>query len=133
LSIGSSDHAPGKPSLPPTEFVYRLDDNGRLLYRLLLPRYEGALHDEMALGGDNRGFATRGGGLIPFDGQDGREIWRWDSHTSGIEVSGAFAKGGCLVQAPTALLEVDNSSEAREIMKGRAAVDWRGQLFRKNN
>jgi hypothetical protein len=133
LSVGSSDHASGKPSLPPTEFVYRLDESGRLVYRLPLPQYEGALHDDMVLGGDQRGFATRGGVLIAFNVEDGHEVWRWDGKTLDIEVLAALANGGCLVQTPTALLEVDNSFDVHEIMKGKAALDWRGQLYRKSD
>jgi hypothetical protein len=133
LSVGSSNHSPGLQNLPPDEFVYRLDQDGKLIYKLLLPGYQGALHDEMVLGDDNRGFATRGGILIAFSVPDGRETWRWDSHTLEIEVFAALANGGCLVQTPTTLVEVDNSLDAKEIFKGKATVDWRGQLFRKEN
>jgi hypothetical protein len=133
LSVGSSNHSVSLQSLPPDEYIYRLDEDGKLLYKLLLPAYEGARHDGMVLGEDNRGFATRGGLLIAFSVTDGKETWRWDSHASDIEVFAALANGGCMVQTPTALVEVDSSTEANEIFKGKAAVDWHGQLFRKEN
>lgn len=133
LSVGSSNHSVGLQILPPDEFIYRLDEDGKLLYKLLLPPYEGARHDDMVLGEGNRGFATRGGVLIAFSVTAGKETWRWDSHISDIQVFAALANGGCMVQTPTALVEVDGSTEAKEIFKGRAAVDWHGQLFRKEN
>jgi outer membrane protein assembly factor BamB len=117
---------------PPDEFIYRLDQDGRVVYQFALPRYEGPLHDEMVLGETN-GFVTRGSVLIAFGIADGKEAWRWDSHTNGIEVFAALANGGCMIQTPTALVEVDNAAEAKEIFKGKAIVDWRGQLFRQSN
>jgi hypothetical protein len=83
--------------------------------------------------GEKNGFATRGSLLIAFSIADGREMWRWDAHTPGIEVFAALANGGCMVQTPTAFVEVDNATDAKEIFKGKAMVDWRGQLFRKTN
>ena len=86
LSIRRSANATGE-DVPrsPDEFVYRLDQDGKVIYRFPLPKYDGPLHDEMALGQDDQGFATRGGLLIVFNVRDGKELWRWDSHTSGIK------------------------------------------------
>jgi outer membrane protein assembly factor BamB len=117
---------------PPDEFIYRLDQDGRVVYQFPLPHYEGPLHDEMVLGETN-GFVTRGSLLVAFSIADGKEMWRWDSHTLGIEVFAALANGGCLVQTPTALVQVDNATDAKELFKGKAVVDWRGQLFRQSN
>jgi outer membrane protein assembly factor BamB len=69
-----------------SSFVYRLDQSGKPLYKFPLPRYGGALQDEMVLGEHDRGFVTRGGTLIAFDVRDGTEIWRWDSRTPEVEV-----------------------------------------------
>lgn len=117
----------------PDEFVYRLDRDGKVIYRFSLPKNDGPLHDEMVLGQDDQGFAARGGLLIVFNVRDGKELWRWDSHTSGIEVYAALANRSCLVQTPTALVEVQNATSSKEVLKGRAMLDWQGQLFRKNN
>jgi hypothetical protein len=100
---------------------------------MLLPRSLGPLHDEMVLGQDGLGFATRGSSLIAFDVVGGKELWRWNSDTTGIEVFGALANGGCMVQTPAALVEVDSATKAIEIFKGRAMADWHGQLYRKDN
>jgi outer membrane protein assembly factor BamB len=118
---------------PPDEFVYRLDESGKVVFQFPLPQYDGPLRDEMVLGQDERGFATRGGILIAFNVRDGREVWRWDSHTPDIAVFAALANGGCMLQTPTALVEVDNATDSKEIFKGKAMVNWQGQLFRKDN
>ena len=115
----------------PEEFIYRLDEDGKVVYEFPLPHYEGPLKDEMVLGENERGFLTRGSILIAFSVQDGKEIWRWDSHTLGIEVFAALANGGCAVQTPTALVQVDNSTDSKEIFKGKAMIDWQGHLYRK--
>ena len=115
------------------EFVYRLDQDGKLIYKFPLPRYGGALQDEMVLGEHDRGFVTRGGILIAFDVRNGIETWRWESRTPEVEVYVALANGGCAVQTPTALVEVDSATESKEIMQGRAMVDWQGQIFRKHS
>jgi hypothetical protein len=36
-------------------------------------------------------------------------------------------------QTPTALVEVDSAADAKEVFKGKAVVDWRGQLFRQSD
>jgi hypothetical protein len=116
----------------PAEYVYRIDGEGNVIYRSLLPRREGELHDGMVLGENNIGFATRGSLLIAFHVQDGTEAWRWDSGTPGIEVFAALADGSCLVQTSRALIDVLSSSEAHEVFEGRAMMDWRGQLYRQS-
>jgi outer membrane protein assembly factor BamB len=115
------------------EFVYRIDEDGKLVYEFPLPSYDGPTQDEMVLGENDRGFATRGSILIAFNVRDGKEIWRWDSHTPGIKVFAALENGGCMIQTPAALVEVDNATDSKEIFKGQAMVDWHGQLFRKHN
>ena len=132
LSVGWAHIQTTGARRQPDEFVYRLDEQGKVVYQFPLPAYEGPLHDEMVLGEINA-FVTRGSLLIAFSIADGKEAWRWDSHTSGIEVFAALANGGCMVQTPEALVEVDSPTEMKEIFKGKAVLDWRGQLFRKSN
>jgi len=117
----------------PDEMIYRVDDGGEVVYKLPLPKYAGPLHDEMVLGEHELGFATRGGFLIAFNVKTGKEIWTWDSNTPGIEVFAALANGGCMVQTPTALVEVDSATESKEIAKGKAMMDWRGQMYIKHD
>ncbi len=121
-----SDKAPAVPA----EYIYRIDSEGTVVYRSLLPKREGSLHDAMVLGENNIGFTTRGRLLIAFHVEDGTEMWRWDSGTQGIEVFAALADGSCLVQTPSALVDVFSASDAREVFKGKAKVDWHGQLYR---
>jgi hypothetical protein len=113
------------------EFVYRVDAGGDVIYKFPLPKYAGTLHDEMVIGNNNVGFATRGGILIAFDVRTGKETWRWDLHTPEISVFAALANGGCAVQTPTALVEVEDGIESKEILKGKAMMNWQGQMFRK--
>ena len=112
-----------------TEFVYRLDGDGKLVFKMPLPVYEGPLKDGMVLGENDRGFATRGSLLIAFDIHDGTESWRYDTHVRGIEVFAALADGGCLVQTPNALVDVHDAEHAEEVMKGKAMMDWKGQIY----
>jgi outer membrane protein assembly factor BamB len=131
LAVGSLRTGASALNVPPDELIYRVDEDGKLLYKLLLPSSEGQGHNDMVLGQDGLGFTTRGGILIAFSVPDGKELWRWDSQTPNIQVFAALANGGCMVQTPTALVEVDNSTDAKEIFKGKAAVDWQGNLYRK--
>jgi hypothetical protein len=113
---------------------YRLDESGAVVYKLPLPGYRGQRHDEMVLGEESRGFATRGGVLVAFSvprGTEprGTEIWRWDSGTQEIEVFAALANGGCTVQMPAALVEVDGSGQAKELAKGKAMMEWHGNTY----
>jgi hypothetical protein len=117
----------------PDQLVYRIDENGEVVYKLPLPKAAGRLHDDMVLGEDDRGFATRGGFLIAFNVRDGKEIWRWNSNTTDIEVFAALANGGCMVQTPSALVEVQSANESKEVFQGKAMLDWHGQLYRKDN
>jgi len=117
----------------PDELVYRIDENGEVVCRFPLPKYVGSLHDEMVLGEDEIGFATRGSLLIAFNVRNGKEIWHWDSNTPEIEVFAALANGRCLVQTPTALVEVGNASKSKEVFQGKAMMGWQGQMYRKHN
>lgn len=115
------------------EFVYRVNQDGELLYKFLLPQYAGSLKDEMVIGENDVAFATRGNFLIAFNLVSGKELWRWESSESDISVFAALANGHCLVQTPTALVEVAGSDEAKLILRGQAMLDWQGQLYRKKD
>ena len=126
-------HITGR-NLAADEFIYRVDRDGNLVYKLPLPKYTGSLHDDMVLGQENRvAFATRGGVLIAFEVQTGKELWRWDSDTPSISVFAALANGDCLVQTSTALVEVHDSANSKELMKGKFMIDWQGRMYRKHN
>jgi len=114
------------------EYVYRVDETGNLVYKLPLPRSDGPLEDDMVLGENERGFATRGSFLVAFDVREGKELWRWKAETPGIRVFAALANGGCLVQTPTALVEVDSPEVSREVLHGQAVIDWQGHIYRKS-
>jgi hypothetical protein len=118
---------------PADELVYRIDDDGKLVYEFPLPKNNGPLHDEMVLGEDDQGFATRGRLLLAFNVREGKELWRWDAKTTGIEVFAALANGGCAVQTTAALVEVDSATESKEIAKGKAMMDWQGKMYMKHN
>jgi outer membrane protein assembly factor BamB len=113
-------------------FVYRLDQDGNVIYKFPLPKDRGKLNDEMVLGENNLGFATRGGTLVAFDVPEGKEIWRWDSPQE-IAVFAALANGSCLVQTPTAVVEVENATTSKEVFEGKAMVDWQGRIYRKQD
>ena len=97
-----------------------------------LPAYEGPLKDEMVLGENDRGFATRGSLLVAFDVREGTESWRHDTHVRGIEVFAALADGGCLVQTPDAVVNVHDAEHAAELMKGKVMMGWNGQMYVKH-
>jgi hypothetical protein len=115
------------------DFIYRLDRDGKVVYKYPIPAYEGPLHDEMVLGEQGQGFATRGGVLIAFNVQEGKELWRWDSKGEELEVVAALADGSCLVQSPTAVFKVDNAATFHEVMKGQIMIDWQGKMYRKHD
>ncbi len=115
------------------EFIYRVNDQGELVYKLAMPKYSGTLHDEIVIGSDELGFATRGGTLIAFNVRDGKDLWQWDSQTEEISVIAALAGGSCLVQTPTAALKVESSTKARVLIQGKVMVGWNGQVYRKHN
>jgi outer membrane protein assembly factor BamB len=136
LSIRRSSTAMGDDVHPLTdEFVYRLNENGDVVYKFPLPKHEGKVKDEMVLGENNLGFATRGGTLMAFDVRDGREIWRWNSpkDKETIEVLAALADGSCLVQTPTAVVDVENAVTSKEVFEGQAMMDWQGHIYRKHD
>ena len=106
LSVRST--AATVPQKAPGEFVYRVTDGGELAYKFPLPAYEGPLHDEMVLGEQELGFATRGEALIAFNVRDGNEVWRWDSGIPELKINMATAGGGCLVDTPDGLVLVED-------------------------
>lgn len=118
---------------PADEFVYRLDPDGNVLFSIPMPKYTGALHDEMVIGQDNIAFATRGGLVVAFDLTHGKDLWHWDSGTNGITVFAALANGDVLVQTPAALVEVHDADNARELMQGKFIMDWQGHLYRQHD
>jgi outer membrane protein assembly factor BamB len=115
------------------DVVYRVAQDGSIVYKLPLPKYTGPLHDGMVIGSNELGFATRGGVLIAFNVTTGKDLWHWDSDTPEISVFAALANGHCLVQTPTALVEVASSSESREVAKGKAVMDWQGRMYLQAN
>ena len=115
------------------EFVYRVDEQGEVAYKYPLPKYTGALHDDMVIGSDDVAFATRAGVLIAFNVRSGKDLWRWDSNLPEITVFAALANGHCLVQTDTALVEVESSTKSKEVFKGKAMMGWQGQMYRKHN
>jgi outer membrane protein assembly factor BamB len=135
LSVRKSGDAPGAAvHVLPKELVYRLDQDGKVVYRFSLPALSGPLHDAMVLGdGNAQAFATRGGVLVAFDVGEGKEAWRWDSNTDGIEVVAALANGSCLVQTPTEAVKVDNATTSAAVFKGRIMIDWQGKMYTKHN
>ena len=103
------------------------------MYRLPLPNYPGALHDEVVIASDELGFATRGGFLIAFNVSEGKELWRWDSDTDDVSVLAALADDSCLVQTPTHVIDVWSPTRAKVDMSGKAMLGWQGQVYRKHN
>jgi len=116
----------------PDEYIYRVNPDGELVYRLPLPKYPGVLHDDVVIGNDELGFATRGGVLIAFNVREGKELWRWDSNTDDISVSAALADGSCLVQTPTEAVDVWSPTKVKVYMSGKAMLSWKG-VYRKHN
>jgi len=120
-------------SRPPEEFIYHINPDGDVIYKVLLPTYIGPLQDEM-VGGEDVFFATRGDILLALNVHTGEIIWRWNSHAGGITVFAALANGDCLVQTPTALVEVGNNGlDVKEVVKGKAMMDWLGHMYVKHN
>lgn len=117
----------------PDDLIYRIDGDGEVVYKFPLPKYEGALHDDMVLGEDDLGFTTRGSLLIAFNVRDGKEVWDWESGTRDIQVFAALANGHCLVQTPIALIEVENANSSKQIFEGKAMIGWDGKMYRKHN
>jgi outer membrane protein assembly factor BamB len=117
----------------PDEFIYRIDPNGEVVYKLAMPKYEGPLHDEMVLGEDDIGFTTRGRYLIAFNVRSGKENWRWDSGTTDISVYAALANGHCLIETPTGMVEVESATKAKQFSDSKLMMGWHGDTYRKHN
>ena len=124
------DPRPDNPSGAEEEFIYRIDPAGNVVYKLPVPLSTGKENDEMVIASNELGYATRGGILIAFTVTTGKDLWHWDSKTREITVFAALANGGCMVQAPTALVEVDTPNNWKEVAKGKFSVDWMGHLLR---
>jgi outer membrane protein assembly factor BamB len=121
---------PENPSGAEQEFIYRIDPAGSVVYKLPVPLSTGRLNDEMVIASNELGYATRAGILIAFNVTTGKELWHWDSKTPEITVFAALANGGCVVQTPTALVEVDSPTNWKQIAKGKFTLDWSGNLLR---
>jgi outer membrane protein assembly factor BamB len=131
LPVQASHHF--SPGITTTrDYIYRLDPKGAVIYKFLLPPYMGPRHDEMVLGGNELGFATRGSTLIAFNVTTGDDLWHWESEERNIQVFAALANHHVMVQTPTALVEVEDSSHAREYAKGHFIMDWHGGVQRKH-
>jgi hypothetical protein len=108
LSVRSvSNSAASKTVDSSQEFVYRITEDGSIAYRFPLPPYTGDLHDEMVLGEQDLGFATRGAMLIAFNVRNGSEVWRWNSGISELKINMATAGGGCIVDTSNGLVLVE--------------------------
>lgn len=112
---------------PPDELVYRINRDGEVVYKTLMPKNDGPLHDDMVLGENEVGFATRGGVLVAFDVRTGKEQWRWDSNTPEISVYTAASDGGCVVKTPAGMVLVKNPTETKDLMEGHATLNWQGR------
>jgi outer membrane protein assembly factor BamB len=132
LSVRSAADAREVTPQKAAEFVYRVDSDGKLVYKLPLPAYTGPLKDGMVLGENHLGFATRGPVLIAFDVRNGTEAWKHDTHSLGIEVFAALADGSCLVQTPEALVDVFDAERERVAVRGQAMMGWDGKLYVKH-
>jgi outer membrane protein assembly factor BamB len=110
------------------DFVYRVTEDGELAYKFLLPRYGGHLHDEMVLGEQELGFATRGGMLIAFNVRDGSEVWRWNSGIPDVKVNMATAGGGCVVDTPVGLVLVEEGVK-KQVVAPRGSDMYTPGLF----
>lgn len=115
------------------EFIYRVAPDGEVLYKFSLPKYTGSLHDGIVIASNDVAFATRGSTLIAFSVRSGENLWRWESPEPEISVFAALANGHCLVQTPTALVEVENSASAKLVVKGKVMMGWHGKMFLKHN
>jgi outer membrane protein assembly factor BamB len=116
----------------PDELVYRVNPEGEVLYKMPLPKYPGALHDDMVIGSNELGFAARGTVLIAFNVREGKELWQWDSKQDDIHVLAALADSSCLVQTPTEVIDVFSSIKSKVVMQGQAMLGWNGHIYRKH-
>lgn len=115
------------------ELVYRVNDQGDVVYKFPLPKYSGTVTDEMVINSEDVAFATRGGRLIAFNVREGKELWQWDSNTEDVSVVAALADGSCLVQTPTEVVDVWSPTKSRVYMQGKVMLGWQGQVFRKHH
>lgn len=129
VSAEWSDDTDSESAKSEDDVVYRVAQDGSVVYKLSLPKYTGPLHDQMVIASNDLAFATRAGVLVAFNVRTGKDLWHWDSDTSEISVFAALANGHCLVQTPSALVEVASSTESREIAKGKAVMDWQGRMY----
>jgi outer membrane protein assembly factor BamB len=124
---------PQKVKSSPDEFVYRITEDGTVAYKFPLPKYAGPLHDEMVLGEQDLGFATRGGMLIAFNVRDGSEVWRWDSGVRSITINMATAGGGCAVDTPEGLVLVEEGVKKRVLAPPGSQMYSPGEYIRRAN
>lgn len=122
--------SPDNPNGAEEEFIYRIDPAGTVLYKLPVPLSTGHQNDEMVIASNELGYATRAGILIAFNITTGKDLWHWDSKTQEITVFAALANGGCVVQTPTELVEVDRPTNWKVLAKGKYAMDWSGNMLR---
>jgi outer membrane protein assembly factor BamB len=132
IRLSHDIHSQG-PSESADELAYRINSEGDVVYKLPLPKYIEPLDDEMVIGKDEVAFATRGGVLIAFDLNTGKELWRWIQKHQKYPFFAALANGDCLIQMPTALVEVTNSVSSKELLQGKFIMDWQGHMYRKHN
>lgn len=124
----SPTSATGSSEGPSDEFVYRVTGDGELAYKFRLPKYTGALHDDMVLGEQELAFAARGSMLLAFNARDGKEVWRWDSGKPDIEVNMATAGGGCVVSTLDGLVLVEDGLKS-QIIAPRGSDMYTGGRF----
>jgi outer membrane protein assembly factor BamB len=118
----------------PDEFVYRINPGGDVVFKFLLPKYVGPLHDEMVIGEYDIAFVTRGGVLIAFDLHTGKEVWEWDSQTPEISVMAALANGACMVKTPTGTAEVNRGVKTKDLTSdGTTVIGWRGETYQSHD
>jgi len=129
LSIRASSKASTqKASEPFDEFVYRVTEEGTLAFKFPLPRYVGELDDEMVLGEQDLGFASRGGTLVAFNVKDGTEVWRWNSGIPEVKIIMATAGGGCAVDTPQGLVLVEEGIK-KKVLAPRGSELYGPGLF----
>ena len=105
FSIRSSAiYATQRSKVRPTEFVYRVTQEGELAYKFLLPKYSGPLHDEMVLGEQDLGFATRGSILIAFNVATETKSGGGTPANRDFTINMATAGGGCFVETPEGIV-----------------------------
>jgi outer membrane protein assembly factor BamB len=121
-------------TIPPDEFVYRINPAGEVLFKFPLPSYSGVLHDDMVIGENDIAFATRGGNLIAFSLHTGKEVWEWDSKTPEISVFAALANGACVVKTPTGMAEVNHGAKTKDMgMDGVPVLGWQGDFYQSHS